>query len=112
MPGFAGCGDVHVVQAGAGPAHHLQPGGGGDELRRHFGGAADHQGVGVLDDFLQLLGFQARPVHHLDVGLGLQDRDPGFVKVVADEDLHTAASLLKISWAAFSPTPGATLYPN
>ncbi len=76
---FGGRRDVHVVQPGAGPTHHFQAGRGGNEIRGYLGGAPDDQGVGILDFGQQLLRFHAGLSHHVNIGMGLEDINPGLV---------------------------------
>ena len=47
--------DVDVVDAGAGPPHHLQAVGPGDQVGGDLGGAAHHQGVVGRDAVEQLV---------------------------------------------------------
>ncbi len=68
--------DVDVVDPDAGPAHHFQPGGRFEQLRRHLGGRADRQAVVLADDGRERLLVEAGLHVDLDAPF-LEDRDGG-----------------------------------
>ena len=65
---LAGGGDIHVVQADAGPADDLQFVGGCDDIGGDPGGASDGQAVVLADDPFQLFRRQVGIDIHFDAG--------------------------------------------
>ena len=98
-PPLARGGDVHVVEAGAGPPDDLQVFGAVDDPLRHLGGAADHQAVILLDDAFQFVRGEVRHDVHLDPRRVFQYLDPFGGQGVADQYLFHAMDLLhKVSF--------------
>jgi hypothetical protein len=62
-----GRGDLHVVQAHAGPGHHLEPRRHGDRRRVDLRGAAHDDRVGVLEGAEQSLAVRAVHVPHVEI---------------------------------------------
>ena len=46
------------------------------------------------------------------LGCDFENVNPRLVQVIADQDFHAPASLVSLAWAARSPAPGSSLYPN
>jgi hypothetical protein len=81
---LAGVGNIHVVQTGAGPTHHLQARRRIDQFRRHLGGAADGQCVRIFDLLFELFGTHARTGHHFNIGVLFKNGDPVLMQIIAD----------------------------
>ena len=77
---------VHVVDADASPADDPQLGGRLNDVGGHRGAGADHQGVVVANDRLQLFRWQARSHIHLS-HLG-QDVDPCLIDGIGYQNLR------------------------
>ena len=108
---------VDVVDAGPGPAHHLQAPGPLDHVGGDLGGAAHHQGVVVADAVHQLVAREADAA--VDREALRQVGDAGVRDRLADQDAqvgsgeraqaHRAGSASAATrWAAAIPAPGST----
>ena len=84
-PALGGRRHINVVDADAGAANNPQLVGRFDDFGSHRGARANHQGVVVADDRLELLGGQASAHIHLS-HLG-QDVDPRLVDGIRNENL-------------------------
>ncbi len=79
-------GDVDVVDADAGAAHHLEVRAGPDDVRRHLRGGADDEAVVLGDAGQELVGIPVRP--HVDLeALLLEERDALGGELLLDQDL-------------------------
>ena len=83
-PALGGGGDIHVIEADAGPAHDDQVGAGGQYLGGDRGGRPDDEGLGADDGGLQLLGGQTQLHVDLVAGLGHQV-ESGLSQLLGDE---------------------------
>jgi hypothetical protein len=80
-----GCGDIHVVEADAGPSDHDEVGGGGEYVLRHRRGAAHDQRGRVVDRLEQLIGIEVETF--IDVEARTLERlDPARCDLLGDED--------------------------
>src|SRR5260221_1187471 len=83
-------GNVDVVDAGAGPADHLEAAGALDQVRRDLGGGANQDRVVLADRLAQLV------LRHLEAEVDIealaQQLDAGVGDLLLDEDLHLVTS--------------------
>ena len=78
-------GDVDVVDADPGAAHHLELRAGRDDVRRHLRGGADDEAVVVGDAGQELAGIPVGPHVHLEALL-LEERNALGGELLLDQD--------------------------
>ena len=76
---------IHVVDTNAGAANDAQLGGGLDDVGGHLGAGADHQGVVLADDRLELCRRQAGA--HIHLGHLGEDVDPRLIDGIGNQNL-------------------------
>ncbi len=95
---------VHIIQAGPGPADHLELVGGGDHFGRYLRRAPDDQPIVLLDLLEEFLLGQLGLDVHGQTSL-LEDLNSLLGEIVADQDLHFASNS---SSALPTPEPSFT----